>query len=345
MIFIVTLCSYNSVFANIELDIDKLKQGNTWAGVFPISATSKSSLPAVELFIKHNETAFRNPKWQWKAISAGNGTFRVYLDSLEVEPFITQKLSFKPEEKLEHGVHILFVQGQDKNGLWSDYSWSKVHIKHLAKKPLLKGKAKTSNLRPTWTWSGGGYGKGEFQFQLNDSGWSKKTTQREYTPPDNLQLGTHHFQVREFSFNNWEGIISEMTTVILPTKERVKVSPQFKEQLIPEKKIKCAKHFYIAGKMLDADNKQVIAGAQLTILIPGTRLYEYTSFRDNSDVYGRATSDTQGNYQLLEPLTNSESYSMLIEAKGYDNKEKESAKMDSCSNIKVNFELKKSIQP
>jgi len=345
LIFIVTIFSYSSVFANIELDIDKLKQGSTWKGVLPTSAATKSSIPSLELFIKYQRTAARKPEWQWKEIATGNGTFRVYLDSLRVEPFITQKLSFKPEEKLEYGAHILFVQAQDKNGSWSDYSWSKVYIKHLAKKPLLKGKAETSSLRPTWTWGGGGYGNGKFQFQLNDSGWSKKTIQREYTPPYDLQPGTHHFQVRELSFNNWPAIPAEIMTIILPAREASKPSPLLKQPRSPKKKQACAKNFYIAGKMLDADNKQVIAGAKLTILIPGTRIYEFTGFRNNSDVFSSATSDSQGNYQLPNPLTNGESYSMLIEAKGYDNKEKDDAKMDACSNIKVNFELKKSVQP
>lgn len=71
----------------------------------------------------------------------------------------------------------------------------------------------------------------------------------------------------------------------------------------------------IRGYVLDADTGQGISGALYVVLVPGVTVDDWEG--DQDEIYTSAEADTDGYFELPEPLARGETYSIIVWAENY----------------------------
>ena len=157
-------------------------------------------------------TSSRYPTWTWESGSGGSGVFRFELDDgdLSSGALVTTSKSFQPNEELEDGFHVLYVQERDLSGNWSESGFFETEVDTSAPtNPIVSSISLPDSPKPSWTWISGGGGNGNFRFKLDSedlSSGSIMTSALEFEEPIGLNDGLHTLYVQESDdAGNWSG--------------------------------------------------------------------------------------------------------------------------------------------
>lgn len=151
-----------------------------------------------------------NPKPSWAWTSEGDGSFRLKIDSKDMNTgaISLDTTVYTSPTSLAEGNHVLFVQVRDSAGNWSSLDSFITTIDLTAPSaPNVIGSATSNSPKPTWSWSSGGNGAGQYRYKLDiqqlDSG-AEITTLTSFTPANNLPEGEHTLYVQESdAAGNW----------------------------------------------------------------------------------------------------------------------------------------------
>jgi hypothetical protein len=74
----------------------------------------------------------------------------------------------------------------------------------------------------------------------------------------------------------------------------------------------------VSGRVLDADSKNSLPGAEIYVLNPGISFDKWTNDGfANADIFTYAKADNQGNYSLPDKLALNVGYTIVVYAEGY----------------------------
>ena len=189
-------------------------------------------LPGKPVIKGKTPTNNKTPTWTWSTGGGGTGTFRYRLNDDDLSGAKSSKdTSYIPPTGLSEGIHTLFVQEVNEDGIWSlsgRYSIV-VDVTVPATPTVSVASSLTNNPKPTWTWeSGGGGGSGSFRFKMDNnnlSTGSTATTLNSFMPTNNLQEGSRVLYVQEQdSAGNWSSLGSATIKIDLTPPNPPKVS-------------------------------------------------------------------------------------------------------------------------
>ncbi len=155
-------------------------------------------------------TRERKPTWIWISGEGGCGKFKIALNEEDalLDALESSSFEFTPENNLDEGTHILYVQERDSAGNWSEVVSHEIVIDITPPQPpLVSGPATTNDSTPQWSWNG--TGAGIYRYKLNSEDFSEgyvETSEQNFSPSEALSEGNHVLYVRERDLaGNWSG--------------------------------------------------------------------------------------------------------------------------------------------
>ncbi len=161
------------------------------------------------------------PNWTWSSGGGGTGIYRFRLDNDDLSASNPiPDTSYTPPTELSEGIHALYVQEKNPDGIWSlSGRLSLVIDATLPGAPMVSVSAAiTITPKPTWTWTpASGNGSRTYRYKLDDrdlmTGTTSTTTPK-FTPTTALPEGSHTLYIQEQdSAGNWSAAGTASVTV------------------------------------------------------------------------------------------------------------------------------------
>ncbi|HKP97321.1 MAG TPA: Ig-like domain-containing protein [Fibrobacteria bacterium] len=176
-------------------------------------------------------TQSKTPTWTWSSGGGGTGTYRYRLDNDDLSTAVPiADTSYIPPTELSEGLHALYVQEKNPDGVWSLSGRFSIVIDVTPPvAPAVSVPTLTNTPKPTWTWiPGPGNGSGSYRYKLDNADLRTGTTataSSNFTPGTALSDGPHTLYVQEQdSAGNWSATGTASVTVDLTPPAAPKVS-------------------------------------------------------------------------------------------------------------------------